>query len=81
MESFTEKFESFHWDAAEIDGHDYEAIDRAIEHAKAVKGKPSVIVINTIKGKGCKFAEEMWNHHVSVSEKQADEAIALLEQA
>lgn len=80
MESFVEKFRSFHWDAVEINGHDYEAIDSAIERAKAAKGKPSVIVIDTVKGKGCKFAEEMWNHHVNISEEQANEAIALLEQ-
>ena len=79
MESFSEKFKSFHWDVQEIDGHDYEAIDAAIDKAKAEKGKPSVIVLHTIKGKGCKFAEEMWNHHVSVSEEQANEAIAILE--
>lgn len=81
MESFVEKFRSFHWDAVEIDGHDFKAIDTAIEQAQSMKGKPSVIVIDTIKGKGCRFAEEMWNHHVSITEKQADEAIALLEQA
>ena len=79
MESFSEKFKSFHWDVQEIDGHDYEAIDAAIDKAKSEKGKPSVIVLHTIKGKGCKFAEEMWNHHVSVSEEQANEAIAILE--
>ena len=79
MESYSEKFKSFHWDVQEIDGHDYEAIDAAIDKAKSEKGKPSVIVLHTIKGKGCKFAEEMWNHHVSVSEEQANEAIAILE--
>lgn len=79
MEPYVDKFKSFNWDVTEIYGHDYEAINDAIEKAKNTKGKPSAVVINTIKGKGCKFAEEMWNHHVKISPEQADEAIRILE--
>lgn len=80
MESFKEKFESFHWDSQEIDGHDLKAIDEAIDRAKENKGKPHVIVLNTVKGKDCSFAEHILkNHHVTVSEEQANEAIKKLE--
>lgn len=79
MESFQEKLESFHWETQETDGHDIEAIDRAVEHAKGNKGRPHAIVLNTIKGKGCIFAEnKLKNHHINVSEKQAAEALEAL---
>lgn len=78
MESFLDKFLSFHWDVTEVDGHDCAAIDEAITRAKNVSGKPSAIILDTVKGKGCKFAEEMWNHHVNVSAEQAEEAIEIL---
>ena len=52
-----EKFESFGFDTYSIDGHDLEEIYNTIETAKKVKGKPHMIVLNTIKGKGLSFAE------------------------
>ncbi|KZL93466.1 transketolase [Clostridium magnum] len=74
------KFESFGWYAQDIDGHDVEEIYNAIEKAKANKGTPSVIVLNTIKGKGCTFAEGILsNHHVTVNEIQMNEALSVLE--
>jgi transketolase len=78
MQSYYEKFKSFNWDVAEIDGHDHNAIHNAIIKAKAIKEKPSAIILNTIKGKGCSFAEKMWNHHMTVSQEQMDEALAAL---
>ena len=70
------KFESFGWHAQSIDGHDVAAIYEAIENAKAAKGKPSVIVLNTCKGKGCTFAEGIVNnHHMVFTSEQCDEAI------
>lgn len=47
MESYVDKFKSFHWDAVEINGHDYNAIHEAIAHAKEVKDKPSAIILHT----------------------------------
>ncbi len=75
-----EKFEVFGWYAQEIDGHDVEAIYEAIENAKTNNnGKPSVIVMETLKGKGVTWIEETeFNHHIMVSREQADEAIAAL---
>ena len=71
------KFASFGWHAQSIDGHDMEAITGAIEKAKTVKGMPSVIVLNTIKGKGCTFAEGVLNnHHMAFTKEQGQEAVA-----
>jgi transketolase len=70
------KFTSFGWHAQDIDGHDTDAIYDAIEKAKTVKGKPSVIVLNTCKGKGCTFAEGLeLNHHMAFTKEQSSKAV------
>jgi transketolase len=75
------KFASFGWDAQTIDGHDVAAIGDAVEKAKAAKGKPSVIVLDTKKGKGCTYAEGILsNHHIAFTKEQSDEAIAAAKQ-
>lgn len=74
------KFESFGWYAQDIDGHNVAEIYSAIENAKENKGKPSVIVLNTIKGKGYCLAEGVSsNHHITVSKEQMEEALKALE--
>ena len=52
-----EKWRSFGWEVFSANGHDPAAIIEALEKAEAVKGKPSVIILDTIKGKGISFAE------------------------
>lgn len=74
------KLETFNWHSQQIDGGNIEEIYKAIENAKAVKNKPSVIVLNTIKGKGCSFAEGILNnHHMVVNQEQINEAVTYLE--
>ena len=51
------KWEAFGWNAIEVDGHDVGALIGAFEATEQVKGKPSVILANTIKGKCISFAE------------------------
>ena len=79
MESYVDKFKSFHWDAVEINGHDYNAIHEAILNAKAVQDKPSAIILHTIKGKGCTFAERTRCHHIAVSKEDMEEAFQALQ--
>ena len=80
---FADKFRAFGWDAQDVNGGNVEDIYNAIEKAKAVKGKPSVIVLDTIKGQGVKFVEETEaNHSMKFGPKEhaeADKAIAELE--
>ena len=74
--SISGKFDSFGWHTQDVDGHDVEAIFNAIENAKEVKGKPSVIVLDTIKGKGWTYCETAAsNHHITVSKEQMEEAL------
>jgi transketolase len=75
------KFESFGWHAREVDGHSIEQIWEAVEAAGEVKDQPSVIVLHTVKGKGCSFAEGIVdNHHMIVNEQQIKESLAALEE-
>lgn len=71
-----EKFRAFGWHVLTIDGHDYEAIADAIEQAKATKGKPTVIIAETVKGKGVSFMENQvgW-HGVAPTAEQAQQAL------
>lgn len=69
------KWESFGFYVQSIDGNDIQAIDQAIVNAKLNKGKPSMIVLNTIKGKGVSFIEKLGvaNHSTSISSEQLEE--------
>ena len=60
-----DKLRSFSWNVIEIDGHDYEQIIAAFDNFKSCKGKPTVIVANTIKGKGVSFMEHNLKFHYS----------------
>ena len=80
MGNIAAKWEQFGWHTQEVDGHDIAALDAAIEKALAEKEKPSMIVMHTIKGKDCSFAEGIEkNHSMAFDMEKAKEAIAALE--
>lgn len=58
-----QKFEAFGWNVLTVDGHDFEQIDAAVTQSEAVTGKPTVIVANTVKGKGVSFMENQVGWH------------------
>lgn len=85
------KWKAFGWNAERVPGHDVEAIDAAIERAKAhaaapgaasasgAAGKPTMIVLDTIKGKGASFCEgQVGNHNMNFDYETAKKAIAEL---
>ena len=59
------KWAAFGWNVIEIDGHDIAAIVKAFDKAETVKGRPTVIIANTTKGKGISFAENNAAFHNS----------------
>ena len=63
VDPLDKKYESFKWHVIEIDGHDMMAVIKAFEDAENVKGKPTVIIANTIKGKGVSFMEGLAGWH------------------
>jgi Transketolase, N-terminal subunit len=80
MGNIAAKWEQFGWFTQEVDGHDIAALDAAIEKALAEKERASMIVMNTIKGKGCSFAEGVEkNHSMAFNMEKAREAIAALD--
>ena len=58
-----EKWSSFGWHVIEIDGHNIEEILKALDEAETIKGKPTVIIAHTVKGKGVSFAENQAGFH------------------
>ncbi len=78
--SVEDKFRAFGWNVLTIDGHNFEEIFDAIAKAKAHKGQPTMIVANTVKGKGVDFMENVGGWHgVAPSEEELEKAIAQLE--
>ena len=63
LEPLTDKWKAFGWHTQRIDGHDFQAIKRSLDAAGAETKRPSVIVADTIKGKGVSFMEDDNNWH------------------
>ncbi len=76
------KFESFGWAVKVIDGHDIDLLKETLLSIPFEKGKPSVVIANTIKGRGVSFMENniKWHHGVP-SKEQYETAMQELEQA
>ena len=71
-----EKFAAFGWHTIEIDGHDFDQIEKAVEEAKSIKDKPTAVIMHTVKGKGVSFMEDQvgW-HGVAPNAEQYENAM------
>ena len=58
-----EKFAAFGWNVVEIDAHNFDEIEAALENAKATKDKPTAIIAKSVKGKGVSFMENQVSWH------------------
>ncbi|MBE6700805.1 MAG: transketolase [Ruminococcaceae bacterium] len=65
-----EKFKAFGWNALVIDGHNFDEIEKAVAEAESYKGKPTVIICKTVKGKGVSFMEDRAEWHGSAPNKE-----------
>lgn len=73
------KFGSFGWYVQDINGHSFEEIIEAVRNSWKEKERPSIIVMNTLKGKGCTYAEGVLkNHHMIITDENTKEAMACL---
>lgn len=63
LESLSEKYKAFNWNVIVIDGHDFGQILSSVERARQEYGKPTVIIANTIPGKGVGFMEKRFEWH------------------
>ena len=79
IEPIDEKFEAFGWNVLKIDGHNIDEIVKAIAKARETKGRPTMIIAKTIKGKGVSFMEDQagW-HGKAPSEEEMKEALSEL---
>jgi transketolase len=76
LESLREKYESFNWHVLEVDGHNIEAFVDAVNEAKAIYEKPTVIIAHTVPGKGVDFMEQNYVWHANpLNKEQARKAL------
>ncbi|MEW6002926.1 MAG: transketolase [Nitrospirota bacterium] len=80
IESIVDKWAAFGWHVIDINGHDMESILDALDTAETIKGKPTMIVARTIKGKGVSFFEGKVQYHgIAPTEDELDRALKELE--
>ena len=63
VEPLEQKYRSFGWDVRRVDGHDMKQVVSALEDARQPRGKPTVILADTVKGKGVSFMENVAGWH------------------
>lgn len=73
LEPFRAKWEAFGWHVIEVNGHDISQVLEALEEAGTVKGKPTVIVADTVKGKGVSFMENNPDWHGKAPNREEGE--------
>ncbi len=80
IEPVASKWSAFGWNVIDIDGHDMKEILEALDEAETVKGKPSVILAHTIKGKGVSFFEGKVEYHgIAPTPEELEEALKEME--
>jgi len=82
MEIFKKRWESFGWHAITVDGHDVSALLKAFAEAERTKGKPTIILAETLKGKGVDGYEDKdgW-HGKPLPKDEADRVVGILEKS
>ena len=79
MDNIDTRWLGFNWHVQRINGHDFKAIDEAVQNAKAVKCRPSMIILDTIKSKGYAPGEGIKaNHSMAISKENEEYAISVL---
>jgi transketolase len=80
VEPLRAKWEAFRWHVTEIDGHDFQQINAAFIEAKKMSVKPTVIIANTVKGRGVSFMEgsPLWHGSVKLRDEELVTALSEL---
>lgn len=80
LEPLDQKWEAFNWHVQTVNGHRVADILAAIDKAKKIKGRPSMIILDTIKGKGGYFCENvLTSHNMTITEEEWKTAVDMLE--
>jgi len=76
LEPLADKWRAFGWHVVELNGHDIAAVQKAFAEAAATKGKPTVLIAHTVKGKGVSFMENNPKYHgVAPSKEEVELAL------
>lgn len=77
LEPFCEKWKSFGWNVIEIDGHNHDELREAFDDSSVATCKPTVIIANTVKGKGVSFMENniLWHYRYPHAGEEYDQAL------
>ena len=79
IDPLADKMRAFKWNVMETDGHDFEALEQSFKNAQQAKGKPTIIIAHTVKGKGVSFMEDICGWHgIAPDEAQLEKALAEL---
>jgi transketolase len=78
LEPLVDRWRAFNWNAFPIDGHDFGSIRRALERAGRTRGRPTVVIAHTVKGRGVSFMEDdpPWHGSVKLRPEELDRALA-----
>ncbi|MEP3276756.1 MAG: transketolase [Stappiaceae bacterium] len=79
MEPVDDKWRAFGWATRSVDGHDFQQMADAFDWARSKKGKPTVLLLNTLVGKGIPFLEGQMSHNMVFPQHVADKALQVLE--
>ncbi|MEE8317853.1 MAG: transketolase, partial [Candidatus Omnitrophota bacterium] len=80
LEPLKEKWQAFGWEVLEIDGHNLTEVMDAYDKAGEIKGRPTVILAHTIKGKGVSFIENQNRYHgIAPTKEELERALRELE--
>jgi transketolase len=81
LDNLKSRWVSFGWHTQQIDGHNFSEIEKAINNAKNTKGKPSMIILDTLKSKGYIPGENnVSNHHIKLDKEAGERAILQLKE-
>ena len=76
LEPLDRKLQDFHWSARSVNGHDVAALDKALRKLTFEKGKPSILICHTVKGKGVSWMEDTVScHYGAVNDRQLAQAL------
>jgi transketolase len=78
LEPLRPKWEAFGWHAVELDGHDFAQIAEALDEARRVGNRPTVLIAHTVKGRGVSFMESspLWHGSVRIKTEEFRQALA-----
>ena len=73
LDPFADKWRAFGWEVSQVDGHDHDAVRAALTPCPAASGRPTCVILDTVKGKGVSFMEHsvLWHYRTAKGDEFA----------